>query len=178
MTSRATDAVAELRKALTSDDPVVVDEALLLIGKRELRELEPEVWKFLDSEDSDLRMRATWTLGGNLRVPEFRDRALIMLKADPDPFVRSSAVAAWVGYYAASNDRQVVSTLSDIVRNEKEAAVVRARALRGLYVVTGTPHLHINFSALMDADDPDKLKQMIPWHEVYAMVEGSPGRRT
>jgi len=35
----------------------------------------------------------------------------------------------------------------------------------------------MNFVALMDADDPDKRKQMIPWHEVYAMVEGSPGRR-
>jgi HEAT repeats len=170
--------IAELRKALTSNDPVVVDKALLLIGKREVTELEPEVWKFLDSEDEGLRQRAVATLGGNLRVPEFRDRALTMAKADPDPFVRASAVNAWsVGYYASSNDRQVIGTLKDIVRNDKEDGVVRVEALRGLYSVTGTPFLHVDFSRMSDLDDPDKLQQMIPWHEVDAMVGGPDGRR-
>jgi hypothetical protein len=59
----------------------------------------------------------------------------------------------------------------------KKRAVVRAAALRGLYEVTGTPDLHVNFGKLMNADDPDKLKQMIPWQEVYTLVEGSHGRR-
>lgn len=56
--------VAELRKTLTCDDAIVVDEARLLIGKREVRELESEAWKFLDNEDSDLRETAAATLGG------------------------------------------------------------------------------------------------------------------
>jgi hypothetical protein len=29
-------------------------------------------------------------------------------------------------------------------------------------MVTGTPYSHIEFGALTKADDPDKLKQMIP----------------
>jgi hypothetical protein len=49
----------------------------------------------------------------------------------------------------------------------KKRALVRAAALRGLYEVTGTPDLHVNFGKPMNADDPDKLKQMIPWKEVY-----------
>jgi hypothetical protein len=47
----------------------------------------------------------------------------------------------------------------------KKRPVVRAAALRGLYEVTGTPDLHVNFGKLMNADDPDKLKQMIPGKE-------------
>jgi hypothetical protein len=48
--SSTSGAAAERRKALTSDDSVVGDEALLRIGKRNVGELESEVWKFLDSE--------------------------------------------------------------------------------------------------------------------------------
>jgi hypothetical protein len=60
--------------------------------------IQPEVWKFLDGEEDDLRDRAAETLGIYLQVPEFRDRALEMAKADPDPFVRASAVSGWTGY--------------------------------------------------------------------------------
>jgi hypothetical protein len=48
---------------------------------------------------------------------------------------------------------------------EDSSAKIEDACSSGSYVIgqgAGTPHLHLNFDALMDADDPDKLKQMIP----------------
>lgn len=73
----------------------------------------------------------------------FAIEPFLTMKADPNPSVTVSALNVWA-HHAASNDRQAVSTLNDILRTEKEDTVVRIEALRGL-VVTGTPFLHINF---------------------------------
>jgi hypothetical protein len=79
---------------MTSDDPVVVDEALLLIGKRDAGELESEVWKFLDNDGAGLQQRAAAPLGAYLQVPEFSRLSPLKRKADPDPFVRASALGS------------------------------------------------------------------------------------
>lgn len=168
--------VDELREALTSDEEGIVDLALLLIGKRNIRELEPEVWKFLESEYSDLRDRAIGALR-RMEVPEFRDRAYSMMKDDPDQYVRAAAVNAWsITYYFATKDPQVVATLNAILRDESEETIVRTEALRGLYAVTGTPFFHVNFDRMIRTEDPEKFQKMVPWHEVIAMVEGSSRR--
>jgi hypothetical protein len=169
--------VAELRKSLMSKDIDVLYDALVDIGKGQVRDLESEVWKFLDHDDNGLRNQAVMTLGVRLAVPEFRDRALKMWKTDPDDSVRCSALASWAGYYQRSNDREVIAALNEVLRNESENVIVRTEALRGLFEVTGPPDRHVNFDAMYELGNESKFDKLVPWHEVDAMVGGWPPKR-
>lgn len=126
-----------LRNMLFSGDIDEAYDALIDIGKGEVRILKDEVRKFLDHKEPDLQRAAIMVFGTFWQLPEFKDELVGIFLNSPDNDVRFAALVNWTGYFWRTKNREVLRRLDDIVTDSNEDGFVRVAALRGMFMISG-----------------------------------------
>lgn len=128
---------AELRAVLErSRDIDDLYAALIRAGKDRLTGLRDAVQPLLGHQDPEIRSGALQTLAFFWRLPEYRDSVIDYVE-DSDPTVRSWAIHAWAGYRAGTRDRDSISRLWAVLRNDNEDIDVRQSAFLGMLTIYG-----------------------------------------
>jgi hypothetical protein len=115
-----------------------VGHALIVVGKREIYELEAEIYPYLEDPLADFREDAVTTLGWNngLSIDDFRcNKAYGIFLKDPDNDVKVAALNAWGSYYAETKDSEVLKILYDILRSDQYYIRIRRYAYTLIYEV-------------------------------------------
>lgn len=155
----------------TSDDEDDLYDAIVDAGKGELKELEPEVRRFLNHVEEDLREAAIATLGMRWALPNFLEECEAIWRNDSNDNVRSTALHSWASYYFASKDKNIVKILYNVVKKQGEDAFVRLSALTGIIHVMGLSEDEFNIKELERSQNYQDFENMLPWSKLDQLLE-------
>ena len=99
--------------------------------------LEPVVRSYLDHPSEDLREGALRTLTVYWALDGYRDAALAMGRADPDPGVRATALDGLAAYARLGADPELTAELAGKLRDPLQPPLVRTAAYRALLAASG-----------------------------------------
>ncbi|MGH2517500.1 MAG: HEAT repeat domain-containing protein [Ktedonobacterales bacterium] len=130
--------------------PVEVPGALLDFGKAKLVEARPDVEALLTDADPAIRATALQVLTLDFaRADDLRANTRIarqFLLEDPDPEARAKGASAFGWLLRNSQDRDALTLLASVVRNEQEVREVREAAYLALLSITRfNPRQHLKF---------------------------------
>ncbi len=150
--------------------------ALMDVGEKKIYELKDEAYKYLDDPLPKYRKEAAIALGwgGNLMVPEFKDKAYEMWLNDPVENVRVAAFVAWAVYYNYTADPKVLQYLYNIIRSHQYTIEVRTYAILALIEVSGEEPLPcegINVLEMAELENQDELTKAIDWDRINYIMK-------
>lgn len=148
---------------LESSDIDDVYDALIDVGKKELREYETTVWGLLDHRETDVRRAAVMVLGSYWALPDFVDKLFDIWKEDNDDELRATALICWIGYFKKSANKTVINELKTLAYDTQESASVRIEALRGIIKVLGANEDEFDFRKLERTTTYKEFEDSIPW---------------
>jgi len=154
-------------------------------GEARMKELEPDVLRFLRHPRRNMREIALSVLTLHWKMLKHRRKYVDLLKKDPDAQVRWTA-ASGLGYaLMASRDRQASQLMGRIMRDESEDFTVRRtayEALRDIWIPwrrrrVESAEYYRNKLYEMVEHDPNAWKQWVDWEFVAHAERGSLPRR-
>jgi hypothetical protein len=148
---------------LLSSDIDDVYDALIDVGKKELREYEDTVWNLLEHKETDVRRAAVMVLGSYWALPDFIDKLSDIWKKDKDDELRATALICWIGYFKKSANKTAINELKNLAQAPQESATVRIEALRGIVKVLGANEDEFNFRELERTTTYKEFEDRIPW---------------
>ena len=104
-------------------------------GETDFQVARPEVERFLQSEEPELRFVALKVLTRYWRLPEHWKTARDVLEHDPDEECRFRAASDLGSLKMNTKDRETLSVLAHVARNEQEKPVVREAAYAAMKAV-------------------------------------------
>lgn len=147
---------------LSSSDIDDVYDALIDVGKKELREYEDIVWKLLDQKETDVRRAEVIVLGSYWALPDFVDNLFDIWKKESGDELRATALICWIGYFRKSENKTVINELKALAQDATESASVRIEALRGITKVLGANKDEFNFRDLERTTTYKDFEDLIP----------------
>jgi hypothetical protein len=151
---------------LSSSDIDDVYDALIDIGKKELRQFESKVYSFLDHQETDIRRAAIKVLGCYWNVEGFDDTLHNIWKNDQDDDVRLTALICWIGYFLDTKSPNIARELKVLAKDGQEDKFMRLEALRGIVNVLGASEDDINFNELKRISGYKAFEESIPWKKI------------
>lgn len=152
--------------------PVEIPGALLDFGKADLREARPEIEARLTDADPSIRATALQVLTLDFaRAEDLRSQTQIardFLLDDPDREARAKGASALGWLLRNTQDRDTLTLLASVVRNEREAREVREAGYLALLSITRfDPRQHLKFVSLgLD------LTRDVDWALVDSLLPG------
>lgn len=156
---------------LHSQDPDQIYDALIDIGKMNLRQFEFDVEKCLHHIEPEVRRGAIMVFGTYWSLPEFRDLAERIWQSDEDDLVRVTAFISWFSYYVGSKDEKVNAILVEILKDKDSDIDIRKEALRAIYLVNSVEPPHRLLSALDLVFDNDQFYNMVSIEDAERIAE-------
>lgn len=146
------------------------------IGKEKIYELAPDVYQFVNCENTVLREAAITTLGlsTRLHLPEFKDISYKIWLKDKDNTVRNAALCAWASYYNDTNDPIVLTILYKILIDENYLIKYRLSAMQCMFHVSGerssfyNPFQSKHFYVVKSHEE---FNQKVDWEEIRAIMK-------
>jgi hypothetical protein len=127
--------MSDLIADLESSDLETVYDALISAGKKDRRELRPQVEAFLTNSEPALREAALKVLAFYWRLPEHRETAIRALRDDTDRDVRGAAAMALGGYEDGRSES--LQLLLPVTLDATEEESVRDAAYSSALIVAG-----------------------------------------
>lgn len=106
-----------------------------VFGEMDFQEARPEVERFLQSEEPELRFVALKVLTRYWRLPQHWQTARDVLEHDPDEECRFRAASDLGSLKMNTKDKETLSVLAQVVRNEREKPVVREAAYTAMKAI-------------------------------------------
>jgi hypothetical protein len=153
------------KELLASSDIDEVYDALIDVGKKDLREYEATVLSLLDHKETDVKRAAVMVLGSYWALPGFVDKLFDIWKKDNDDELRATALICWVGYFKKSANKAVINELKTLAHDTQESASVRIEALRGITKVLGANEDRFDFRKLERTTTYKEFEDSIQWNK-------------
>lgn len=142
---------AELKKALEDikdgrRPPKGLFDTIHEFGDEEFTEAAPIIEKFLTNADPRLRYISLHVLTMHFRLQKYWKVAVQMLENDPDEDCRIMAISALRSLKRNTSDRETLTILVRLIRDEQEQKYVREsayRAMRGIIAYNNVEQLNM-----------------------------------
>lgn len=121
-------------------EPDALYTAIHLFGEADYRKAQPEVEKFLKSEDSELRKIALSVLGMHWYSKEHRTvYESVFLDKNDDEDNRAMAAGCLGSAFWESKDKKILSIMLSVFNDEQEDWYIRDSAYRAILHLWGVP---------------------------------------
>lgn len=135
-------------------------------GRKNFIEARREVEPFLKDDDPSLRAIALEVLAGHWGLIEYCEMAWHILETDTDEECRFRAASIIGAWKRNTQDKQSLSRLAKVVKNDEEKIIVREaayRAMKAIFSYNGREQYHIASRAF-------NFEQDIDWRFVEAYL--------